>query len=139
MQNQDLIHCYECEHCFRNKRSKTGYSCQMWGHGEFADNTQLDGFCHKAAVDETLLPLRKYRIFKTRDEAETVLLMLKETVARYGFASRSDFLEFAGAEAAAKYIDIKYGWTKSAIDRTAQVVETPLGYFIELPHAFPLD
>jgi hypothetical protein len=111
----------------------------MWGHGEFADSTQLDGFCHKAAVDETLLTLRKYRIFKTQYEAETVLLMLKETVARYGFASRADFLEFAGAEAAAMYIDNKYGWTKRAIDRTAQVVETPLGYFIELPHAFPID
>lgn len=45
---QNIIYCDECQHCFKNRRSKTGYSCEVWGHGDFASDTVLSGFCHKA-------------------------------------------------------------------------------------------
>jgi hypothetical protein len=48
MENKDIIHCIECTHCFKSKRSETGYFCEMWGYHDFADSTILDGFCHKA-------------------------------------------------------------------------------------------
>ena len=52
MPNQDnIIHCGECTHCFKSRRSKTGFACEMWGHDDFADSTVLDGFCHKAKLD----------------------------------------------------------------------------------------
>ena len=43
-----IIHCFECQHCFESRRSKTGYKCEMWGYDDFADDTVLDGYCHKA-------------------------------------------------------------------------------------------
>lgn len=47
MENK-IIHCYECQHCFESGRSRTGYKCEMWGYDDFADDTILDGYCHKA-------------------------------------------------------------------------------------------
>lgn len=43
-----IIHCSECDHCFKSKRSKTGYACEVWGYDDFASSTELNGFCHKA-------------------------------------------------------------------------------------------
>lgn len=48
MTAQDVIHCHECDHCFKSKRSPSGYLCEMWGYDDFASPTILDGFCHKA-------------------------------------------------------------------------------------------
>lgn len=45
---KDVIHCVNCTHCFESRRSKTGYKCEVWGYDDFADDTILDGFCHKA-------------------------------------------------------------------------------------------
>jgi hypothetical protein len=49
--SNEVIYCYECTHCYKSKRSKTGYICEMWGHDDFASSTVLDGFCHKAKLD----------------------------------------------------------------------------------------
>lgn len=48
MGQEIIAYCSECTHCFKNHRSKTGYSCAVWGHGDFASDTELSGFCHKA-------------------------------------------------------------------------------------------
>ena len=48
MTGNNIIYCYECGHCFKSRRSKTGYACEKWGYDDFANNTTLDGFCHKA-------------------------------------------------------------------------------------------
>ena len=45
---ENLIHCSECEHCFKDRRSKTGYSCEVWGYDDFACAVPLDGYCFKA-------------------------------------------------------------------------------------------
>lgn len=44
----NIIHCEDCVHCFKSRRSKTGYKCEVWGYDDFADETVLDGYCHKA-------------------------------------------------------------------------------------------
>lgn len=46
--NASNIHCKECDHCFKSNRSKTGYKCAVWGYDDFASDTVLEGFCHKA-------------------------------------------------------------------------------------------
>lgn len=51
MELENIIHCCECMHCFESKRSKTGYCCVMWGYDDIADDTVLEGFCHKAKRD----------------------------------------------------------------------------------------
>lgn len=49
MTGQEIItYCFECEHCFKSNRSRTGYSCAVWGYDDFASDTILSGFCHKA-------------------------------------------------------------------------------------------
>ena len=48
MTNQEIIHCRECDHCYKSKRSPSGYVCEMWGYDDFASPTILDGFCHRA-------------------------------------------------------------------------------------------
>jgi hypothetical protein len=40
--------CNDCTHCFKNRRSTTGYSCEVWGYGDFACDVPLDGYCFKA-------------------------------------------------------------------------------------------
>lgn len=45
---ENIIHCEDCRYCFKSKRSKTGYKCEKWGYDDFADDTVLDGYCHKA-------------------------------------------------------------------------------------------
>lgn len=48
MNNHNIIHCSDCVHCFKSSRSKTGYACEVWGREDFACDTVLDGYCHKA-------------------------------------------------------------------------------------------
>lgn len=43
-----IIYCKDCDHCFKSHRSKTGYSCEVWGYDDFADSVPLDGWCFKA-------------------------------------------------------------------------------------------
>ena len=43
-----VITCNECQHCFEDRKSRTGYSCEVWGYDEFADAVPLDGWCFKA-------------------------------------------------------------------------------------------
>lgn len=55
MDTKDVIRCWECGHCFKCRRSKTGYACAVWGHDDFACDVPLDGYCHKAK--ETRFPI----------------------------------------------------------------------------------
>lgn len=48
MTKEDIINCRDCIHCFKSKRSPSGYVCEVWGYDDFASPTILDGFCHKA-------------------------------------------------------------------------------------------
>ena len=48
MTKDDIIHCIDCTHCFKSRRSKTGYACEMWGYDDFSDATIPEGYCHKA-------------------------------------------------------------------------------------------
>jgi hypothetical protein len=48
MTGNNIIYCFECAHCFKSRRSKTAYACEVWGYDDFACCTRLDGFCHKA-------------------------------------------------------------------------------------------
>lgn len=45
---ENIIHCEDCKHCFKCRRSKTGYACEVWGYGDIACDVPLDGHCHKA-------------------------------------------------------------------------------------------
>lgn len=44
---ENITHCEDCTHCFKCSRSKTGYSCEVWGYDDFACDVPLDGYCHK--------------------------------------------------------------------------------------------
>ena len=48
MNMERIIHCAECIHCLTDRRSRTGYSCEMWGYLDFASPTELTGWCYKA-------------------------------------------------------------------------------------------
>ena len=47
---QKIIYCKNCGHCFKSRRSQTGYACEMWGHYDFANSVPLDGWCFKARL-----------------------------------------------------------------------------------------
>ena len=46
--NENIVYCSECTHCFKDRRSSTGYSCEVWGYDDFACSVPLNGYCHKA-------------------------------------------------------------------------------------------
>lgn len=48
-----IIYCKDCTHCFKSRRSKTGYSCEKWGYEEFADSVPLNGWCFQAEQTST--------------------------------------------------------------------------------------
>lgn len=45
-----IIYCKDCGHCFKSRRSKTGYACELWGYDDFANSVPLDGWCFKARL-----------------------------------------------------------------------------------------
>lgn len=137
MQTTNINHCYECTHCFENRRSKTGYSCEMWGYDDFADDVTLDGFCHKFKHLHGLEPLEGLRIFEDKKRADEILSGVMELANWYGVVLISDYKELIGVKA--DNIDRKSGWIIDALNRYAKVVEAPCGYFIELPRAFSID
>lgn len=137
MQTKNINHCYECNHCFENHRSKTGYSCEMWGHDDFADDTPLDGYCHKFKHKHGLETLEGLRIFEDRKEAERVLESIMQCAYWYGVVLISDYKDFVGIEG--EYSDNRTGWKIDALKRYANIIDTPCGYFIQLPPAFPID
>lgn len=53
---ENIIYCCECIHCFENRRSPTGYSCGVWGYDDFACSTEPFGFCHKAKAKSSSKP-----------------------------------------------------------------------------------
>ena len=46
--NENIIYCSECDHRFKDIRSPTGYSCEVWSYDDFACSVPLSGYCHKA-------------------------------------------------------------------------------------------
>lgn len=50
-----ITYCNYCGHCFKSRRSKTGYACEVWGYDDFADSVPLDGWCFKAKPRQTPL------------------------------------------------------------------------------------
>lgn len=138
MQKQANIHCYECTYCFRTHKSKTGYSCEMWGHDDFACDTQLDGFCHKSKTGTPGSQLRQYQMLDSREQAERVLSYMLDIARNYGVVTRADFLEIVGHPDATSYTDNKWGWLVDSIELKAQIVTTSIGYFVDLPRAVPL-
>ena len=48
MDEMEIIHCEDCMHCFKSRRSNTGYLCEAWGFEDFACAVPIDGYCHKA-------------------------------------------------------------------------------------------
>ena len=133
--NDNVTHCYECSHRFRNKSSKTGYSCEVWGYGDFASDTTLDGFCHKAKRSQTLNSLDGIYMFKTEDEAKTILSMMNRCVEQYGVVTQGDFMDMIDLEASE--VHRIHGWLGNALN-DARIVQTSLGYFIEFPRSVPL-
>ena len=135
MTNQEnVIHCHECDHCFKNKRSKTGYSCEVWGHDDFASDTTLSGYCHKATLKrpKTLDSSDGIHMFKTEEEVISTLSNVINTINIYGVALRCDYKDLIGKEPEA--FDGNYGWFKSDIEKM-RIVQTERGYFIEFPQA----
>ena len=55
MEKENVIHCKDCEHCFKCRRSKTGYSCEVWGYDDFACSVPLDGYCHKVKPVQSIV------------------------------------------------------------------------------------
>lgn len=43
-----ITQCKDCAHCFKNHRSRTGYSCEVWGYDDFACDVPPDGYCFKS-------------------------------------------------------------------------------------------
>jgi hypothetical protein len=66
-------------------------------------------------------------------DAETVLLMLLETVSDHGRASVADFKELVGLPTT--YVDNNWGWTSLT---GSEVRQTREGYVLELPRAITL-
>lgn len=58
--DQSIIYCHECTHCFKSRRSVTGYACEKWGHEDLACPTIPDGFCHQAKAKT--YPIRQFTV-----------------------------------------------------------------------------
>lgn len=69
-------------------------------------------------------------VFETREDAETVLDAMEDTVKKHGLVTLADVYDIVGK--ATTYVANKYGW-KSVDD--AEVVRCRDGYYIKLPKA----
>ena len=65
MDEKNIICCRSCRHCYKSRRSKTGYICEMWGYDDFASSVPLDGWCFKA---KPLYELQTSDEWRTTDE-----------------------------------------------------------------------
>lgn len=135
MTNQEnVIHCHECDHCFKNKRSKTGYSCEVWGHDDFASDTTSSGYCHKAVLTKSL-DLDDVYMFETKEKADEILVIIKQIAKWFGMVFRADVKDLYGMNT--EWRDNRYGWLEADVKKI-RVVQTERGYFIEFPQALPL-
>ena len=75
--------------------------------------------------------------FKTRGEAESVLVRMEEIIDRYdGYVTVGEFYDLADVTNH-NYMNRKYGWTNLS---TAEIARTYEGrYIIKLPRALPID
>ena len=130
---ENIIYCRECTHCFRSGRSKTGYACEVWGHDDFACDTELTGFCHKgkASTGFALLTL-----FDERCKAEKVLDQMIQTAKWYGVVLVSDFKELVNAKASIN--DSHFGWLEHIIIE-AQIEPAREGWYLNLPKPLPIE
>lgn len=136
MQTYTIKRCSNCSHCFKSKRSKTGYSCEMWGRDDFACDTILEGYCHKfKALPELDWPDGIF-MFETEDKAKEILDKMIWIAETYAWASRADFMELINKEPS--YEDTKYVWWANSLKNKTRVAHTPTGYFIACPEPFKI-
>jgi len=83
------------------------------------------------------LRLEKVRMFDSAEEVENILRQLKDISSRYGMATRADLMDIVGV--VPRSDDYRHGWLESTLNDSARVVQTPLGYFIELPASLRID
>lgn len=133
MQTYTIKRCSDCSHCFKSKRSKTGYSCEVWGHDDFACDTILEGYCHKFKTLPELISLDGVYMFETEGKAKVILNRIIWIAETYGWASRADFMELINKDPS--YEDMKCGWLAHSLKNDAKVVHAANGYFIEFPVA----
>lgn len=134
--NEIKGYCYECKHRFENGRSKTGHSCELWGHDDFADDVDLNGYCYKFKSKYSLKPIQGLCFFENKEDAENILNKMIEIAERYDVVTILDFKELRDLES--EYIDIRYGWLKKPLRKT-KILHTQTGWFIDFPTAFPID
>lgn len=68
METMEIIYCEDCTHRFKSRQSRTGYACEVWGHGDFACDVPLDGYCHKAKMTESKYIQRRIRLSENKYE-----------------------------------------------------------------------
>lgn len=73
-------------------------------------------------------------IFQERGDAELVLQVMSDAIARYGMVSVNDFYDAIGQKA--NFTDNRYGWRDLS---AAQVVRDNDGYKIKFPKVQPLE
>lgn len=73
-------------------------------------------------------------IFKSRGEAENVLMGLDDILATYNIVRVADFYELVGIRY--NHTAMDYGWSDL---RSASVIRTRDGYIIKLPRALAID
>lgn len=78
--------------------------------------------------------MMKDLIFKTKSDAETVIVDLKECLETYGVVSLADLYDIVGVNVN-KYDNYLYGWVN--LD-DASVIELPDGYFVKLPEVIDI-
>ena len=136
---RSITYCQECEHCFKNKRSKTGYSCSVWGYDDFACDTVPDGFCHKAKDKNNgyHMGLSKLHKFETASEAMEFINELKRICEWYGVATRGDYLELLNHPAGKT--SYKEGWLYDHIEKFKVVKAGDGGFYVYVTKPLPID
>lgn len=73
-------------------------------------------------------------VYKTRADAESVLMQMEDELRRYGVVRVADMYDMS--ELTPPYTSNRYGWTSV---RNAEIKRIPEGYIIKLPQAAVID
>lgn len=128
--SESITHCYECTHCFESYRSRTGWACEVWGYEDFACDTVLDGFCHKAKPVQKMDFLWKLHVFKTEEEADAIISQIKSIYEWYGVVTKADIKEMLNIDTC--FTDTKYGILGKPVEEL-QSIQLQLGWIIDYP------
>ena len=72
-------------------------------------------------------------VFPNIEDAQNVLLMMREAIVKYGSIAVADFYDFISKSHTSQ--DYKYGWKDLS---TADIIRVPDGYSIRFPRVIPL-